>query len=68
MAGKVQIFYTWIEFRGATKNGDQYTDRGPIWINPALIAGFYDHTILVEGNQIRVMETAEEIYCKLKEV
>lgn len=50
-----------VEFRGAIKDGDDYTDRGSIWINPALVAGFYDHTILIEGNKIRVMETTDEI-------
>ena len=55
------------EFRGATKDGDQYTDRGRIWINVALVAGFYDHTILIEGNKIRVMETTDEIMERFKQ-
>lgn len=55
-----------VEFRGAAKDGDLYTDRGPIWINPALVAGFYDHTILIEGNKIRVMETTDEIIKRFK--
>ena len=55
-----------VEFRGAIKDGDDYTDRGSIWINPALVAGFYDHTILIEGNKIRVMETADGIMERLE--
>ena len=59
-----------IEFRGATRDelaGQiDYTDRGSIWINPALVAGFYDHTILIEGNKIRVMETADGIRERLE--
>ena len=55
-----------VEFRGAIKDGDDYTDRGSIWINPALVAGFYDHTILIEGNKIRVMETADGIRERLE--
>lgn len=59
-----------IEFRGATRDemaGQiEYTDRGPIWINAALVAGFYDHTILIEGNKIRVMETTDEIVERFK--
>ena len=51
-----------IELHGANKRDDgTYTDRGPIWINVDKIAAIYDHTILIAGNQIRVMETAEEV-------
>lgn len=39
----------------------QYVPRGDIYINPDLILGFYDNTILVAGNKVRVMETTEQI-------
>ena len=54
-----------VEFDGALvdKFDDDlvYTPRGKISINPARIAGYYDHTILLFGNKIRVMETAAQI-------
>jgi hypothetical protein len=39
----------------------QYVASGEIYINPDHICGFYDHTILILGNKIRVMETTEQI-------
>lgn len=56
---------TLIEFRGAARDDlagqIEYTGRGPVWINPCRISCVYDHTILIDGHKIRVMETAEEI-------
>ena len=45
----------------------QYVERGDIYINPDHICGFYDHTILILGNKIRVMETTEQIRERLEE-
>ena len=62
-----------IEFQGAMASVDEdtnrleYTPRGPIWIQAGNIGAYYDHTILLFGNKIRVMETAEEIREKLTE-
>lgn len=39
----------------------QYVPRGDIYINPDHICGFYDNTILILGNKVRVMETTEQI-------
>ena len=54
-----------IEFRGATRDEmsgqTEYTDRGPVWINPYRVSCVYDHTILIDGHKIRVMETTDEI-------
>lgn len=58
-----------VRFAGArekwTDEGKEFIDRGPISINPLLVAGAYDNTILIAGNQIRVMENLEEIERKL---
>lgn len=43
-----------------------YIPRGEIVINVAQICAFYDHTIMVCGHKIRVMETRDEITRKLK--
>ena len=59
-----------IKFHGALSKTDDagkrvYTYRGPVWINQDKVVGFYEHTILTDGNQIRVMETLPEIAAKL---
>ena len=59
-----------IEFRGAKvemndEGEKEYEDRGPIWINPNALAGFYEHTLLVNGHKVRVMEEIPEIQEKL---
>ena len=59
-----------IEFRGAKvemndEGEKEYEDRGPIWINPNVLAGYYEHTLLVNGHKIRVMEEIPEIQRKL---
>lgn len=61
--GKSLVF---IKFTGAKctyeDNGDRtLTPWSPIWINVEKICGFYDHTILVNGQKIRVMETEDQI-------
>ena len=67
--GKVKF----IEFEGAMASVDEdtnkleYTPRGPIWIQAGHIGAYYDHTILMFGNKIRVMETAAQIAVKIME-
>ena len=62
-----------VEFEGALAevNEDtgklEFVPRGVIYINVNKIGGFYDHTLLLFGNKIRVMETAAQIYVKIKE-
>ena len=57
---------TLIEFQGASRDDlGQYSERGAIWINPAQVSAIYDHTILLDGHKIRVMETEPEIIKKL---
>ena len=40
----------------------------PIWINPEQICGLCDHTILINGQKIRVMETDAQIVEALRPV
>ena len=58
-----------VRFSGAretwTDGKQEFVERGPILINPNLVAGAYDNTILIAGNQIRVMEKLDEIEKKL---
>jgi len=61
-----------VEFTGAiaTMEGDgalDYTPRDKITVNIHRISGFYDHTILVDGRKIRVMETYSQIALKILE-
>lgn len=42
-----------------------YTPRGAITINLDRIDAYYDHTILVGGHKIRVMDTFDEIRQKI---
>ena len=62
----------WIELEGANTALDDsgamvYTPRGKMIIQTENIGGYYDHTILMMGNKIRVMDTAEEITRKIME-
>lgn len=51
-----------IQFHGATKEGDEFIDRGPVCVSLDVISVFYDHTIMCkDGNKIRVMETFDAI-------
>jgi len=43
----------------------EYEPRGEVVINVAQIGAVYDHTIIIMGHKIRVMETLEEIKAKL---
>ena len=62
-----------VEFEGALATIDEmtgeliFTPRGKIHIQVANIGGFYDNTILLMGNKIRVMETAAQIAQKIME-
>lgn len=62
-----------VEFRGAIANVDddsmkvEYIPRDQISVNICRISGFYDHTILVEGRKIRVMDTYAQIALKILE-
>lgn len=60
-----------IKFRGAIMTIDDdgrvdYTPRDDVVINVAQICAFYDHTIIVMGHKIRVMETFEDIKARLR--
>lgn len=61
-----------VEFMGASVEGSDedkvYTPRGAIYINPDRVNAFYDHHILTENNNIRVMEDAAEICRKLRDI
>ena len=62
----------WIEFEGASTALDDsgalvYTPRGKIHIQVENIGGYYDHTILMMGNKIRLMDTADQITKKIEE-
>ena len=62
-----------VEFQGATGSTDDdgvlvgYVPRDKITINVARISGFYDHTILIDGRKIRVMESYNKIALKILE-
>ena len=45
----------------------EFIPRGPIHIRLDKIGAFYDHTVILFGNKIRVMETAAQIELKLME-
>jgi len=60
-----------IRFTGAnvtvSDDGErEYTPRGPIWLRCEAIIGYYEHTVLVGGLKIWVMETAEQIGEKVR--
>lgn len=62
---------TFVEFIGAACDIDDsgnmidFVPRGQIVLNISEITGYYDHTILIEGRKIRVMETCDEISRKI---
>lgn len=45
----------------------EFTPRGPISISVDKIGAYYDNTVILFGNKIRVMETAVEIAVKITE-
>ena len=60
-----------VEFQGAVMDVDDdgkidYAPRGRIVVNISNIGAVYDHTIVIMGHKIRVMETLDEIVKKLK--
>ena len=72
-AAQVKECPVFIEFEGALCTMDEstndlvFTPRGKISIQLGNIGGYYDHTILLFGNKIRVMETAAQIALKIME-
>ena len=62
-----------IKLEGATAHKEddqrlQYESRdSKISINLCRVDGYYDHTILIDGYKIRVMETYEQISQKIRE-
>lgn len=60
-----------VSFMGAATDIDDdgkitdYIPRGRVVINVAQIGAVYDHTIIIMGHKIRVMETLDEIKAKL---
>lgn len=62
-----------VEFQGATGSTDdcgqllEYIPRDKITVNVIRISGFYDHTILIDGRKIRVMDTYNQIALKILE-
>ena len=67
------VLPVFIEFTGATGSLDDdgflkdYVPRDKITINVNRISGYYDHTILVEGRKIRVMDSYAQIALKILE-
>lgn len=62
--------FRFAKFRGAKMYTDDdgiphYEPWDDIVINVAQIGAYYDHTIMVMGHKIRVMETLEEIRKKV---
>ncbi len=61
-----------VSFMGAVTDIDDdgkiidYAPRGKVVINVAQIGAVYDHTIIIMGHKIRVMETLDEIKAKLR--
>ena len=43
-----------------------FTPRDAIWINPAMIGAIYEHTILINGQTVRVMESLDQILRALR--
>ena len=63
--------FDYVQFTGAYCSFDdegekQFSERDPIMINRSSIDAFYDHTIIVGGRTIRVMQTYDEIKAKLR--
>lgn len=45
----------------------EFTPRGPISIAVDKIGAYYDNTVIIFGNKIRVMETSAQIAVKIME-
>lgn len=60
--GRAMIRFQGAQIVNIKENGErEYRAQGPIWLRVEAIVGYYDHTVLVGGHKIRVMETAEQI-------
>ena len=72
MFSSIKKDVSFVEFYGAAMGYDEdgklidIVERDPIVINVSRIDSYYDHTILVAGRKVRVMETRNEITRKLK--
>lgn len=60
-----------IKFTGAkcthTDEGErEFEPREAIWINPQMICAFYEHTILINGQKVLVMESIDQILRELR--
>lgn len=71
MPGRQQVPF--IELEGAMGRVDdetgklEFVPRGPISIAVDKIGGYYDNTVILFGNKIRVMETQAQIALKIWE-
>lgn len=72
MMGRKNDRVIFVPFQGATMDFDDeghlqdLVPRSTIMINILEIEGFYDHTILINGRKLRVMETLTEIRNKVE--
>lgn len=70
---KISPISVFVEFQGAACDVDDeghmmdFVPRGAIVLNLNHICGYYDHTILIAGRKIRVMETCNQISLKIME-
>jgi len=60
-----------VQFTGAAYSLDEIGDkvwheRGPVWVNPRMVSAVYDHTIMLPGYKINVMEDLEQIRAKIR--
>lgn len=62
-----------VDFRGAIAEMDEetgqltFSPRGPISVQVENIGAYYDNTVILFGNKVRVMESAAEIALKILE-
>lgn len=61
-----------LSFQGAAVEYDDdgrlsYSPRGEVVVNVGRIGAYYDHTLLIEGYKIRVMDTVSQIGLKILE-
>lgn len=61
-----------LSFQGAAVEYDDdgrlsYLPRGEVVVNVGRIGAYYDHTLLIEGHKIRVMDTVSQIGLKILE-
>lgn len=59
-----------LSFQGAAVEFDDdgrlsYLPRGEVVVNIGRIGAYYDHTLVIEGHKIRVMDTVSQIRRKI---